>query len=110
MPRLLSRPTREQAEAAIRTLLLWAGVDPAREGLLDTPKRVAKAYREWFCGYEEDPEELLARSFAETDGYDELVTLPAIRLDTTGSPTTALLLARAPLPRAFLPTLPRRTP
>ena len=57
------RPTREQAEDAIRTLLRWAGDDPTREGLVDTPARVARAYREWFCGYEEDPNELLARSF-----------------------------------------------
>ena len=74
------RPTQEQAEDAIRTLLRWAGDDPNREGLIDTPKRVAKAYREWFCGYEDDPEELLARSFEETDGYDEMVVLRDIRL------------------------------
>ena len=73
------RPTQEQAEQAIRTLLRWAGDNPTREGLLDTPKRVAKAYREWFCGYEEDPVELLARSFEETDGYDEMVLLRDIR-------------------------------
>jgi GTP cyclohydrolase I len=78
----LPRPTQQQAEEAIRTLLLWAGDDPNREGLLDTPKRVAKAYREWFCGYEEDPAELLARSFDEVEGYDEMVVLRDIRVES----------------------------
>ncbi len=78
----LPRPTQQQAEDAIRTLLLWAGDDPNREGLLDTPKRVAKAYREWFCGYEEDPAELLARSFEEVEGYDEMVVLRDIRVES----------------------------
>ncbi len=76
------RPTQAEAEDAIRTLLLWAGDDPKREGLLDTPKRVANAYREWFCGYEEDPVELLARSFEEVEGYDEMVVLRDIRLES----------------------------
>lgn len=78
----LPRPTQAEAEDAIRTLLLWAGDDPTREGLLDTPTRVAKAYREWFCGYEEDPVELLARSFEEVEGYDEMVVLRDIRLES----------------------------
>lgn len=78
----LPRPTQEEAEEAIRTLLRWAGDDPNREGLLDTPQRVAKAYREWFCGYEEDPVELLARSFEEVEGYDEMVVLRDIRLES----------------------------
>jgi len=76
------RPTQQDAEEAIRTLLRWAGDDPAREGLVDTPKRVAQAYREWFCGYEEDPVELLARSFEEVEGYDEMVVLRDIRLES----------------------------
>ncbi|MBC7135276.1 MAG: GTP cyclohydrolase I, partial [Oceanibaculum nanhaiense] len=63
------RPSREEAEAAVRTLLRWSGDDPAREGLLDTPKRVAKAYEEWFGGYTVDPVEMLKRTFDETDGY-----------------------------------------
>ncbi|WP_338151017.1 GTP cyclohydrolase I FolE [Neoroseomonas soli] len=78
----LQRPTQAEAEDAIRTLLRWAGDDPSREGLLDTPQRVAKAYREWFCGYEEDPVELLARSFEEVEGYDEMVVLRDIRLES----------------------------
>ncbi len=78
----LPRPTQQDAEDAVRTLLRWAGDDPDREGLVDTPKRVAQAYREWFCGYEDDPVELLARSFEEVEGYDEMVVLRDIRLES----------------------------
>lgn len=67
------RPTRDEAEAAVRTLLRWAGDDPGREGLRDTPKRVVKAYREFFAGYEESPEEILSRVFEEVENYDDLV-------------------------------------
>jgi GTP cyclohydrolase I len=94
-------PTREQAEEAVRTLLRWAGDDPAREGLADTPARVARAYREWFCGYEEDPNELLARSFEETDGYDEMVVLRDIRLESTCEHHLAPILGRVHV--AYLP-------
>jgi GTP cyclohydrolase I len=96
------RPTREQAEDAIRTLLLWAGDDPAREGLQDTPSRVARAYREWFCGYEEDPVEILARSFEETDGYDEMVVLRDIRLESTCEHHMAPILGKVHV--AYLPS------
>ncbi|MDW8313520.1 MAG: GTP cyclohydrolase I FolE [Rhodovarius sp.] len=86
-PRRLSqdpirRPTRAEAEAAVRTLLLWAGDDPDREGLVDTPARVVRAFEEFFSGYQADPVELLARSFEETDGYDEMVVLRDIRLES----------------------------
>ena len=74
------RPSREETEAAIRTLLRWAGDDPAREGLVDTPARVARAYEEFFSGYAIDPVALLERTFEETDGYDEIVLLRDIRL------------------------------
>ncbi|MDB5379160.1 MAG: cyclohydrolase FolE [Rubritepida sp.] len=77
-----AKPTREEAEAAVRTLLLWAGDDPDREGLLDTPARVVRSYEEFFAGYETDPVELLTRSFEETDGYDEMVVLRDIRLES----------------------------
>jgi GTP cyclohydrolase I len=97
----LPRPTQEEAESAIRTLLLWAGDNPGREGLQDTPKRVAKAYREWFAGYEEDPVELLARSFEETDGYDEMVALRDIRLESTCEHHMAPILGRVHV--AYLP-------
>ena len=74
------RPTQEDAEAAVRILIEWAGDDPTREGLLETPKRVAKAYRELFAGYEADPREYLERTFEEVAGYDELVVLRDIRV------------------------------
>ncbi len=67
--------SRAQAEAAVRTLLQWAGDDPAREGLLDTPKRVARAFEDWFSGYALDPDAYMARTFEEVGGYDEMVVL-----------------------------------
>jgi GTP cyclohydrolase I len=79
-PRLVSvadkpvdRPTREEAEAAVRTLLRWAGDDPQREGLLDTPKRVVKAFKEFYSGYHDDPKDVLNKIFAEVEGYDDIV-------------------------------------
>lgn len=78
----LDKPSRAEAEEAVRTLLRWAGEDPTREGLLDTPKRVVKSYQEFFKGYHEDPKEILARTFSETDGYDEIVLLKDIRLES----------------------------
>lgn len=76
------RPTRAEAEAAVRTLLRWAGDDPDREGLKETPSRVTRAYEEFFAGYGEDPEEILRRTFEETEGYDEMVLLRDIRLES----------------------------
>ena len=77
------KPSREEAEAAVRTLLRWAGDDPSREGLLDTPSRVARGFEEWFSGYGTDPVSVLERTFEETDGYDEIVLLRDIRLEST---------------------------
>ncbi len=74
--------TQDQAEDAVRTLLRWAGEDPAREGLLDTPRRVAKAYGDWFSGYSVDPREYLARTFEEVEGYDELIVLRDIEFES----------------------------
>ncbi|MCA1242594.1 GTP cyclohydrolase I FolE [Stappia stellulata] len=74
----LARPTREEAEAAVRTLLAWAGDDPTREGVLDTPKRVAKAYQEIFSGYDQDPAEHLKRTFEDVGGYDDIVLVRGI--------------------------------
>ena len=71
----VTKPTREQAEEAVRTLIAWAGDDPSREGLLDTPKRVVNAYKEFFVGYTEDPDEVLSRTFEEVGGYDDIVML-----------------------------------
>ena len=73
-----ARPGRAEAEEAVRTLIRWAGDDPEREGLAETPARVARAYSEWFGGYEEDPRELLQRTFEEVGGYDEIVVLRGI--------------------------------
>ncbi|WP_230532455.1 GTP cyclohydrolase I FolE [Microvirga roseola] len=67
------RPTREEAEAAVRTLIRWAGDDPTREGLQDTPKRVVKAFREFYSGYQDNPAEILDKIFSEVEGYDDLV-------------------------------------
>ncbi len=76
------KPTRKAAEDAVRTLLLWAGEDPNREGLVDTPKRVATAYLDWFSGYQEDPVRYLRRTFEEVEGYDELIVLRDITFES----------------------------
>ncbi len=76
------RPSRSEAEQAVRTLLRWAGDDPDREGLLGTPDRVVRAYEEWFAGYDEDPVKILERTFSETAGYDEMVVLRDIRFES----------------------------
>ncbi|MSU90093.1 GTP cyclohydrolase I FolE [Rhodobacteraceae bacterium 2CG4] len=78
----LPRPGRAEAEAAVRTLLRWAGDDPDREGLRDTPGRVVRAYEEWFRGYGEDPDAMLQRTFEEVAGYDEMVVLRDIRFES----------------------------
>ncbi|MGF1630556.1 MAG: GTP cyclohydrolase I FolE [Kiloniellaceae bacterium] len=75
-------PSREAAEAAVRTLLRWAGDDPSREGLLGTPERVVRAYEEFFAGYAQDPAAILQRTFEETEGYDEMVVLRDIRFES----------------------------
>ncbi len=76
------RPTREEAESAVRTLIRWAGDDPDREGLLATPGRVVRAYEEWFAGYKDNPRDYLKRTFEETGGYDEVVVLRDIRFES----------------------------
>ena len=78
----MSRPTRAEAEQAVRTLLRWIGDDPDREGLRSTPERVAKAYEDWFGGYREDPVEFLRRTFQEGEGYDEMIVLRDIRFES----------------------------
>jgi GTP cyclohydrolase I len=95
------RPTREEAEEAVRVLLRWAGEDPTREGLLDTPGRVTRAYEEYFGGYAVDPVALLARTFAETDGYDEIVLLRDIRFESFCEHHMAPIIGRAHV--AYLP-------
>ncbi|MEO1202231.1 MAG: GTP cyclohydrolase I FolE [Pseudomonadota bacterium] len=76
------KPSRRQAEDAVRTLLLWAGEDTRREGLLDTPKRVASAYEDWFSGYKDDPVAFLERTFEEVEGYDEMIVLRDIEFES----------------------------
>jgi GTP cyclohydrolase IA len=76
----MAKPTAADAEAAVKTLIEWAGDDPAREGLIDTPSRVVRSYRELFSGYEEDPRDYLERTFSQVGGYDELVILKDIRV------------------------------
>nr|WP_202397053.1 GTP cyclohydrolase I FolE [Pseudoroseomonas coralli] len=95
------RPSRAEAEAAVRTLLLWAGDDPQREGLLDTPARVVRAYEEFFSGYGEDPVQILARSFEETEGYDEMVVLRDIRVESHCEHHMVPIIGRAHV--AYLP-------
>jgi len=79
---MADRPSRQQAEEAVRTLIRWAGDDPTREGLRDTPARVARAYEEFFAGYELDPKEILKRTFSEVDGYDEIIVMNDIRFES----------------------------
>jgi GTP cyclohydrolase IA len=91
----IDRPSPEEAEQAVRTLIRWAGDDPAREGLLDTPSRVIRAYQEWFAGYNEDPENLLQRTFEEIGGYDEMVVLRDIRFTSHCEHHMAPIIGRA---------------
>ncbi len=79
---MTNKPTREEAELAVKTLIAWAGDNPLREGLLETPKRVVKAYEEFFEGYDEDPDAILAKTFEEVEDYDEMVIVKNIRLES----------------------------
>ena len=76
------KPTREEAEAAVRTMLAWTGDNPDREGLIETPKRVVRAYEQFFAGYEMDPKEVLSKVFEEVEGYDEMVIVKDIRVES----------------------------
>ena len=76
------KPTREEAEAAVRTMLAWTGDNPDREGLVETPKRVVRAYEQFFAGYEMDPKEVLSKVFEEVEGYDEMVIVKDIRVES----------------------------
>ena len=78
----MSKPTREEAQKAVKTLIEWAGDNPDREGLVETPKRVVKAYEEFFAGYNDNPEEILRKTFEEVEGYDEMVLVKNIRLES----------------------------
>lgn len=100
--RPVPRPSRAEAEEAVRTLLRWAGDDPRREGLLDTPERVVRAYEEWFRGYDDDPAEMLQRTFEEVEGYDEMVVLRDIRFESYCEHHMAPIIGRAHV--AYIPT------
>ena len=95
------RPSRAEAEAAVRTLIAWAGDNPNREGLKDTPRRVVDAYREFFGGYGADPDDILRRTFEETDGYDEMVLLRDIRFESHCEHHLTPIIGRAHV--AYLP-------
>jgi len=102
MPDHLPRkPSREEAEAAVATLLRWAGDDPSREGLKGTPDRVVRAFEEWFAGYGQDPHEVLQRTFEEVEGYDEIVFLKDIRFESHCEHHLAPIIGRAHI--AYLP-------
>jgi len=79
---MTDKPSREEALAAVKTLISWTGDDPTREGLVETPDRVIRAYREFFAGYEEDPEQVLAKTFEEVEGYDDAVIVRNIRVES----------------------------
>jgi len=89
------KPSRSEAEAAVRTLLRWAGENPDRDGLVDTPARVARAFEEYFKGYEQDPLEVLQRTFDETEGYDEMIVLRGIPFESHCEHHMAPIIGRA---------------
>ena len=95
------RPSREEAEKAVEVLLRWAGDDPSREGLVDTPARVVRAYEEFFSGYQEDPEDMLVRTFEEVEGYDDMVMLRGIDLQSHCEHHMVPILGQAHI--AYLP-------
>ena len=98
----VTRPTRQEAETAIRTMLRWAGDDPDREGLRETPERVVKAFEEWFSGYRQDPEAYMRRTFEEVDGYDNMIVLKDIRFESHCEHHLAPIIGRAHV--GYLPT------
>jgi GTP cyclohydrolase I len=97
----VDRPSAEEAKAAVRTLLRWAGDDPNREGLQETPERVVRAYREWFSGYWIDPTDFLSKTFAEVEGYDEMVVLRNVRFESHCEHHLAPIIGEAHI--AYLP-------
>jgi GTP cyclohydrolase I len=100
--RKAAKPSQTDAEEAVRTLIRWAGDDPSREGLLETPARVARAYKEFFRGYGVDPVGVLRRTFEETDGYDEMIVLKDMRFESHCEHHMAAIIGRAHI--AYLPS------
>ncbi len=99
--RKLTRPSPEEAKEAVRTLIRWAGDDPAREGLLDTPQRVIDAYKEFYAGYEENPDDVLAKTFEEVADYDEIVLLKNMDFESHCEHHMVPIIGRAHI--AYLP-------
>ena len=97
----ISKPTRKEAEDAVRTLISWAGDDPKREGLIETPKRVVKSYEEFYAGYDQDPVEILSKVFEEIEGYDEIVLVKDILLESHCEHHMVPILGKAHV--AYLP-------
>jgi GTP cyclohydrolase IA len=97
----IQRPSQAEAEEAVRTLIRWAGDDPKREGLLGTPDRVVRAWREFFRGYDQEPQAILKRTFEETDGYDEMIVLKDMRFESHCEHHLAPIIGRAHI--AYLP-------
>lgn len=98
----VDRPSMDEAMDAVRTLIAWAGDDPKREGLIDTPKRVVKAYQEWFAGYQEDPVTYLSRTFDDVQGYDDIVMLKNIDVESHCEHHMAPFIGKAFV--AYMPT------
>ncbi|MDA0345114.1 MAG: GTP cyclohydrolase I FolE [Proteobacteria bacterium] len=98
----MKKPTEAEVHAAVRTMLAWAGDDPSREGLIETPKRVAEAYKEFFAGYETDPEEILEKTFEEVEGYDEMVLVKDIRVESHCEHHMLPIIGKAHV--AYIPT------
>ena len=98
----MKKPTEAEVHNAVRTMLAWAGDDPSREGLIETPKRVAEAYKEFFAGYETDPEEILEKTFEEVEGYDEMVLVKDIRVESHCEHHMLPIIGKAHV--AYIPT------
>ena len=98
----MKKPTEKEVHDAVRTMLAWAGDDPSREGLVETPKRVAEAYKEFFAGYETDPEEILEKTFEEVEGYDEMVLVKDIRVESHCEHHMLPIIGKAHV--AYIPT------
>ena len=98
----VNKPTREQAQEAVRTLIAWAGDNPDREGLIETPKRVVNAYQDFFAGYSEDPMKILGKTFDEIEGYNDIVLIKNIRLESHCEHHLAPIIGRAHV--GYLPT------
>jgi GTP cyclohydrolase IA len=88
-------PTDAQAEEAFRSILRWIGENPGRDGLQETPKRLVRAFREYFCGYDEDPEQILHKTFSEVDGYDEMIVLRGVSFESHCEHHVAPIIGRA---------------